>query len=226
MLTEAEPWPAGERIRRAGVSSFGISGTNAHVILEEAPASPPALAEPLRPEALPLLLSARTPAALRTQARRLHDALRERPELDLADVAATLALRRAHLEQRGAVVGPDRETLLAVLARLAADEPGPGVVNGAGPAGTTAFLFTGQGAQRAGMGAGLYREFPVFAAALDEVCAEFDAHLKRPLREVMFDAQPLLAARLRKRCWTVPSTPSPRCSRSRWRCTACWSRSA
>ncbi|MEV5545553.1 type I polyketide synthase [Streptomyces sp. NPDC052309] len=188
ILTEAEPWPAGERPRRAGVSSFGISGTNAHVILEEAPAVPPRPVEPPRPAALPLLLSARTTAALRTQARRLHDALSERPELDLTDVAVTLALHRAQFEQRAAVVGPDRETLLAALARLAADEPGPGIVDGAGRTGTTAFLFTGQGAQRTGMGADLYRAFPAFAAALDEVCAEFDAHLGHPLRDVMFGA--------------------------------------
>nr|WP_086844476.1 type I polyketide synthase [Amycolatopsis kentuckyensis] len=178
ILTEAEPWPAGERPRRAGVSSFGISGTNAHVILEEAPAVPPRPADLPRPAALPLLLSARTTAALRTQARRLHDALTERPELDLADVAATLALHRARLERRAAVVGADRETLLAGLARLADDEP----IADSRP-GTTAFLFTGQGAQRIGMGAGLYRAFPVFAAALDEVCAEFDL----PLRAVMSD---------------------------------------
>ncbi|MGW1694490.1 SDR family NAD(P)-dependent oxidoreductase [Streptomyces sp. NPDC002399] len=189
ILTEAEPWPVGERPRRAGVSSFGISGTNAHVILEEAPAVAPRPVDPPRPAALPLLLSARTTAALRTQARRLHDALRERPELDLTDVAATLALHRAQLEQRAAVVGPDRETLLAALARLAADEPGPAIAGGAGRTGTTAFLFTGQGAQRIGMGAGLYRAFPAFAAALDEVCAEFDAHLGRSLRDVMFGAQ-------------------------------------
>ncbi|MFB0615793.1 SDR family NAD(P)-dependent oxidoreductase [Streptomyces sp. AGS-58] len=186
ILTEAEPWPVGERPRRAGVSSFGISGTNAHVILEEAPAVAPRPVDPPRPAALPLLLSARTTAALRTQARRLHDTLRERPELDLTDVAATLALHRAQLEQRAAVVGSDRETLLAALARLAADEPGPGIADGAGRAGTTAFLFTGQGAQRTGMGAGLYRAFPTFAAALDEVCAEFDARLGIPLRDVMF----------------------------------------
>ncbi|MCX4696170.1 type I polyketide synthase [Streptomyces sp. NBC_01408] len=188
ILTEAEPWPVGERPRRAGVSSFGISGTNAHVILEEAPAVPPRPVDPPRPAAMPLLLSARTTAALRTQARRLHDALRERPELDLTDVAATLALHRARLEQRAAVVGSDRETLLAALARLAADEPGPGIANGAGQTGTTAFLFTGQGAQRIGMGAGLYRAFPAFAAALDEVCAEFDAHLGHSLQDVMFGA--------------------------------------
>nr|ALF39346.1 PKS I [Streptomyces sioyaensis] len=190
ILTEAEPWPAGERPRRAGVSSFGISGTNAHVILEEAPAASPLPVDPPRPAAVPLLLSARTTDALRTQAHRLHDALRERPELDLTDVAATLALHRAQLEQRAAVVGPDRETLLAALARLAADEQGPGIADGAGRTGTTAFLFTGQGAQRIGMGAGLYREFPAFAAALDEVCAEFDAHLEHALRDVMFGAQP------------------------------------
>jgi acyl transferase domain-containing protein len=187
ILTEAEPWPVGERPRRAGVSSFGISGTNAHVILEEAPAVLPRPIEPPRTgTTVPLLLSARTTAALRTQARRLHDALSERPELDLTDVAATLALHRARLEQRAAVVGSDSETLLTALARLAADEPGPGIVDGAGQPGTTAFLFTGQGAQRIGMGAGLYQAFGVFAAALDEVCAEFDPHLGHSLRDVMF----------------------------------------
>jgi len=189
ILTAAEPWPVGERPRRAGVSSFGISGTNAHVILEEAPAVPPRPVDPPRPAVLPLLLSARTPAALRTQARRLNDALRESPQLDLTDVAVTLALHRARFEQCAAAVGSDRETLLTALAGLAADEPGPGIVKGAGRTGTTAFLFTGQGAQRIGMGAGLYRAFPAFAAALDEVCAEFDAHRGHSLRDVMFAAQ-------------------------------------
>ncbi|MER7056633.1 SDR family NAD(P)-dependent oxidoreductase [Streptomyces sp. NPDC000351] len=188
ILTDAEPWPTGERPRRAGVSSFGISGTNAHVILEEAPAASPRPVGAPSPAALPLLLSARTPAALRAQARRLHDTLRERPELDPTDVAATLALHRARLEERAAVVGPDRESLLAALSRLAAGEPGPGTADGAGRTGTTAFLFTGQGAQRIGMGAGLYREFPAFASALDEVCAELDAHLEHALRDVMFGA--------------------------------------
>ncbi|MER6119794.1 SDR family NAD(P)-dependent oxidoreductase [Streptomyces sp. NPDC001743] len=188
ILTDAEPWPAVERPRRAGVSSFGISGTNAHVIIEEAPAAPPQPAGAPDPAAVPLLLSARTPAALRAQARRLHDTLSERPGLDLTDAAATLALHRAQLEERAAVVGPDRESLLAALARLAAGEPGTGIVDGVGRTGTTAFLFTGQGAQRTGMGAGLYREFPVFAAALDEVCAEFDAHLEHTLQDVMFGA--------------------------------------
>ncbi|MCR3752120.1 Acyl transferase domain-containing protein [Lentzea californiensis] len=188
ILTEAEPWPVGERPRRAGVSSFGISGTNAHLILEEAPAVSPRPVDPRRPAAVPLLLSARTTTALRTQARRLHDALLERPELDLTDVAVTLARHRARFERSAAVVGSDRETLLPALARLAVGEPGPGIVDGAGQTGTTAFLFTGQGAQRIGMGAGLYQEFPVFAAALGEVCAEFDAHLGRSLRDVMFGA--------------------------------------
>ncbi|MEU7619363.1 type I polyketide synthase [Micromonospora rifamycinica] len=185
ILTEAEPWPTGDRPRRAGVSSFGISGTNAHVIIEEAPAVAPRPAELPRPAALPLLLSARTPAALREQARRLRDVLRERPELDLADVATTLALHRARLERRAAVVGADREALLAGLARVAAGEPGPGVVDGEGQAGETAFLFAGQGAQRVGMGVGLAGVFPVFAAALDEVCAQFDPLLGVSLREVM-----------------------------------------
>ncbi|MGV9300090.1 SDR family NAD(P)-dependent oxidoreductase, partial [Amycolatopsis sp. NPDC003676] len=203
ILTEAEPWPAGERPRRAGVSSFGLSGTNAHVILEEAPAVPPRPADLPRPAAMPLLLSARTTAALRTQARRLCDALRERPDLDLTDVAVTLALHRARFDQRAAVVGSDRESLLAALARLAADEPGPGIVDGTVQAGKTAFLFTGQGAQRIGMGAGLYQEFPAFAAALDEVCAEFDAHLGQSLREVMFG--PIGATLLDRTEYTQPA---------------------
>ncbi|WP_424810308.1 SDR family NAD(P)-dependent oxidoreductase [Rhodococcus sp. 27YEA15] len=187
ILTEAEQWPIGARPRRAGVSSFGISGTNAHVILEEAPAAPPPPPVDLpRPAVVPLLLSARTAPALRAQARRLYDTLRERPELDLTDVAVRLALHRARLEKNAAVVGSDRETLLAALARLAADEPGPGIVNGTSQTGTTAFMFTGQGAQRIGMGSGLYRAFPTFAAALDEVCAEFDAYLGHSLRDVMF----------------------------------------
>ncbi|APE34761.1 hypothetical protein BOX37_13310 [Nocardia mangyaensis] len=196
VVTEAEPWVAGSRVRRAGVSSFGISGTNAHVILEEAPAVALLPVDVPLPTVTPLLLSARTAAALRTQARRLHDVLRDRPDLDLTDAAVTLALHRAHLERRTAVVGANRETLMAALARVADAEPTPRAVDGVIGAGETAFLFTGQGAQRVGMGAGLYARFPLFAMALDEVCAEFDALLGVSLRAVMFGEDAEVAAGL------------------------------
>ncbi|MFC9892559.1 SDR family NAD(P)-dependent oxidoreductase [Nocardia sp. NPDC127579] len=191
VLTAAEPWhrrPA--RLRRAGVSSFGISGTNAHIILEEAPAAAtaPAPGPRVNPEVAALLVSARSEAALRAQADRLRQWMIERPELAVRDVAAALAGTRARLDWRGAVVGHDRDELLGGLAALAEGQTTPSVVADTALPGRVAFLFTGQGAQRRGMGAGLYRDYPVFAAALDEVCAEFDGRLGGSLRSVMFDA--------------------------------------
>ncbi|MFE7798544.1 type I polyketide synthase [Nocardia sp. NPDC057440] len=194
VLTDPERWPAGDRVRRAGVSSFGISGTNAHVILEEAPRTPSdrqhraavsepdgGAAAPARPHldvvAVPLLVSAKSEEGLRGQAQRLLTWLTDRPEVDPWAVARSLLDSRALLDRRGVVVGRDRAELLAGLAALASGSPRPGVVDGVAGSGETAFLFTGGGAQRVGMGAGLYEAFPVFAAALDEVCAEFDRHL-------------------------------------------------
>ncbi|WP_281004674.1 type I polyketide synthase [Nocardia veterana] len=196
LLTESEPWIAGDRVRRAGISSFGISGTNAHLILEEAPTPALPAAEDHHPAPLPvvpLLVSGKGEAALRAQAARLRAWLTERPELDIADAAYALATSRAQLESRAVVLGRDRAEVLERLATVAEAGAGAGVVEGVVGSGRTAFLCTGQGAQRVGMGAGLYQAFPVFAAALDEVCAHIDPLLGRSLRELMFtDAEGVL----------------------------------
>ncbi|MCA2219418.1 type I polyketide synthase [Jidongwangia harbinensis] len=185
LLTEPAAWPAGDRTRRAGVSSFGISGTNAHVILEEAPPADEPADTPRRvPPVVPVTLSGHDETAVRAQAARLAELLTARPELDLADVALSLAAGRAALPARTTLIAGDRTELLAALAA-------PTVTTGAG--GRTALLFTGQGAQRPGMAAELYREFPAFADAFDEICAHLDPGLDRPLRDVVFagDAAPL-----------------------------------
>ncbi|MEV6874191.1 type I polyketide synthase [Amycolatopsis sp. NPDC051128] len=178
LLTEPRPWAAGDHPRRAGVSSFGVSGTNAHVIVEEAPLVPDAVT-PVTPPVLPWLLSAKSPEALRAQAAKLAGA---DPNLD---VAYSLATTRAHLEHRAVVVGE----LEAGLTALAEGLPAANVVQGkARPQPKLAFLCTGQGAQRAGMGRELHAAFPVFAAAFDAVCTEIDARWDGapPLKDVVF----------------------------------------
>ncbi|MGV9856558.1 beta-ketoacyl synthase N-terminal-like domain-containing protein, partial [Streptomyces sp. NPDC003442] len=190
LLTEAREWPAGERVRRAGVSAFGISGTNAHLILEEPPANPATEPEP-EPEpsvcadVVPWVVSGRTEGALRAQAERLRSYVAARPGLDPVDVGYSLALTRSAFGHRAALVGRDQKELLNGLEQLATGVT-PDTV--ADDEGRTAFLFTGQGAQRAGMGRKLYAAFPVFAAAFDEVCAELDRHLDGSVREVVFGA--------------------------------------
>ncbi|MEV6108100.1 beta-ketoacyl synthase N-terminal-like domain-containing protein, partial [Streptomyces sp. NPDC051940] len=196
LLTGERPWPqTGDRPRRAAVSGFGISGTNAHVIIEQPPAADretPASDERRNPPpAVPWLLSGRTPEALAAQARRL---LPLAGQHEPADVGYSLAVTRSVLSHRACVVGTDREQLLAGLTAVAQGRADASVLRGTGRrAGRTAFLFTGQGAQRLGMGRGLHAAFPVFAEAFDEVAAEFEHELTRPLRDVMWgtDAQAL-----------------------------------
>ncbi|MEV6874189.1 type I polyketide synthase [Amycolatopsis sp. NPDC051128] len=171
LLTEAVPWPAGERVRRAGVSSFGISGTNAHVLLEEAPDAP---VVPAEWPAVPWVLSAKSSAALRAQAQRL---LAAAPDQPVAAVARTLAVGRAALDHRAVVVGADRDELLRGLSAVAEGTAASGVHIGQVADRRVAYLFTGQGSQRAGMGRELYEAFPVFASAFDEVCGYLDPRL-------------------------------------------------
>ncbi len=235
LLTENVPWPADAYPRRAGVSSFGVSGTNAHLILEEAPVaveastvehsrmsgeartgrdgltsedipprddavegetpSPvaPSAGEEesfvvVAPEVVPWVLSARGVDGLGRQAERLLDHLGANPELSAPDVGLSLA-RRAALEHRTVLLGRDREELLGALGALVAGEAGGGAVAGVARGGGLAFLFTGQGAQRVGMGRELYPRFPVFARTFDEACECLDAELERPLREVLWASE-------------------------------------
>ncbi|ORV61713.1 polyketide synthase [Mycobacterium europaeum] len=184
LLTEPQQWPA-DRARRAGVSSFGISGTNAHVIIEAAPVESAPVVERGTLPVVPLAVSAKSLAALSSQAGRLAEHLRRRAELEVGDVAWSLA-GRSNFEHRAVVVGGDRDELLAGLDGLAAGEAGSVLQGTATPGGKTVFVFPGQGAQTLGMGMGLHGAYPVFAEAFDTVVAELDRHLLRPLREVMW----------------------------------------
>ncbi|MEU7085787.1 type I polyketide synthase [Streptomyces achromogenes] len=194
LLTENRPWPDPGRPRRAGVSSFGISGTNAHVIIEAAPAAAPAeepAGEPAVPAGgtVPWLLSGHTPDALRAQAARLLDHLSAAPDTDPHRLAGALAHARTRLGHRAAVLGRTRDELTAGLRAVAEGRTPPAGVLGTATDGRLAFLFSGQGAQLPGMGTRLAADFPAFASAFDEVRAHLDPLLDRPLAEVLDSAE-------------------------------------
>ncbi|MFI1677832.1 SDR family NAD(P)-dependent oxidoreductase [Streptomyces sp. NPDC020607] len=198
---EAVPWPDADRgVRRAGVSSFGASGTNAHVIVEHVPEPEPEPADVVpSPEAggvdgdalVPWLVSARSPQALRDQARRLREAVTDDAAAAVRDVGWSLLRSRSSFEQRAVVIGSERPELLAGLDTLSAGEAHPTLTQTSegtlAPSGKTVWLFSGQGSQVVGMGAGLYERFPVFAAAFDEVCGLLDVELGGSVREVVFE---------------------------------------
>ncbi|GGS99908.1 type I polyketide synthase [Streptomyces cinerochromogenes] len=192
--TDPEPWPREDARLVAGVSSFGMGGTNCHVVLSEpAPARTPAPrpAASRRPDAdarlLPWVVSARSPGALRAQAERLRAHVAARPALDAEAVGFSLDAHRTAHEERAVVLGREPGEHLSGLAALADGVPAPHLVRGSTrDGGRTAFLFSGQGSQRPGMGRRLHAAVPVFAAALDEVCAALDPHLPRPLKDLLF----------------------------------------
>jgi acyl transferase domain-containing protein/NADPH:quinone reductase-like Zn-dependent oxidoreductase/acyl carrier protein len=227
LLTEPIPWPRNGHPRRAGISSFGVSGTNAHVIIEEttleeateheaeeqtdpAPTTQTAdAADPTHLAAVPWVLSARTGDALREQARRLAEYVRADEDLSAIDVGYTLATSRAALESRAVVVGLDRSELLSGLDAVALGEGAANTVLTAASGSTTgrlALLFTGQGSQRLGMGRELYAAYPVFAQAFDAAADELDArlagHAQRPLAEVVFGQDDATAALLDQTLYT------------------------
>ncbi|MEU9993741.1 type I polyketide synthase, partial [Streptomyces sp. NPDC048045] len=206
LLTEQVPWPADERIRRAGVSSFGMSGTNAHVILEEAPtagtgepedAAGPAAGASVAPVlsgaaagAGAWLVSGRSADGLTAQADRLRAWVAARPESEPADVAWSLATTRAAFEHRAVVVGGDRGELVSGLECLADGVPNGAVVSGVARMGArTVFVFPGQGSQWLGMGCELAQVSEVFAARLAECEAALAPYVPWSLSDVLAGAE-------------------------------------
>jgi mycoketide-CoA synthase len=194
LASDGTPWPETGRVRRAAVSSFGISGTNSHIIIEQAPeedrareaaaGSAPAIEGAETgggTRAVPVLawpVSGRGTAGLAGQAERIAAFVEETPSADVTDVGWSLASTRAGLEQRAVVWGRERAELISGASALASDGEALNAATGStGSLGNIGFVFSGQGAQRLAMGRELYDAYPVFAQAFDAVCAELDQHL-------------------------------------------------
>jgi polyketide synthase 12 len=216
LLREAEPWRANGRPRRAAVSSFGISGTNAHLILEQGPVPGEAEqggedldeadgASPL-PGPIPLLLSAKSKPALQAQAERLASHLEANPDLDPTDVAYALATTRSAFEHRAVALAEDREQLLEALGAIQRGEGSAATLLGSSaPAAKLAYLFTGQGSQRVGMGRELYEAYPAYTSSFDSACEHFDQQLDQPLREIVFGSHPQAAELLEHTSYAQPA---------------------
>ncbi len=214
VVTEATPWKRNAQPRIAGISSFGFAGTNAHVILEEAPEQPVStLAAPVPVEhpgdrrfsILPL--SARTPAALTRLADEYRAWLSAHPEATLADVCFTAGAGRAHLEQRAALVVNTRESAMELLGALTEERPAPGLFRGEShDTPKTAWLFTGQGSQYPGMARELFDTEPVFAETLNRCAAAVAEILEKPLLDLIFDVDsPDSEAALRQTSYAQPA---------------------
>ncbi|VEG55484.1 polyketide synthase family protein [Mycolicibacterium aurum] len=188
IASEPLDWPAVDRPRRAAVSSFGVSGTNAHILIEQAPEVEPVAAQP-EPPVSTLVVTGKSPARIASLAGRLADWLQtpEGEAVRLAEVADTLSHRRAQHARFATVVAADRDQAVAGLRALAQGYPAPGVVGPNDPAigSGTVFLYSGQGSQWAGMGRRLLADEPAFAAAVDELEPDFVAQVGFSLRDVL-----------------------------------------
>ena len=204
----ATEWKRGAEPRIAGISSFGFAGTNAHVILEEAPAAAEVPVEQPTDRRFSILpLSARTPAALVAVAGKYRSWMTAHPAATLADVCLTAGAGRAHLEHRAALVVDSRESAIELLGALADDRPAPGLVRGVShDAPKTAWLFTGQGSQYPGMAKELFDTEPVFADTLTRCATAVSDVLEKPLLDVIFDLDgPDGAETLRQTSYAQPA---------------------
>ncbi|MYW02239.1 type I polyketide synthase, partial [Streptomyces sp. SID3343] len=215
LLTEARPWPETGQPRRVGISAFGASGTNAHVILEQPAAADANEAEheAVPPTALvPWTVSGKTPEALRAQAARLAEFVRGAAgqTAEVTDIGHSLGTSRAAFDERAVVLASDRTQFLAGLDALAAGEPAARLTLGsAAAAGPLAYLFTGQGSQRVGMGRELHDTYPVFAAAFDEIADAVDerlaGHVPHRLHDVVFGVAADAAEQLDRTVYAQPA---------------------
>ncbi|GAB4585384.1 hypothetical protein Ntsu_32160 [Nocardia sp. IFM 10818] len=190
LLTEDRDWPQGDRPRRAGVSAFGVSGTNAHVIIEQAPEQEPLADTPASPPVVPWVVSARDKGALSALAARLAEEVSD--ETSVLDIGYSLATSRALLEERAVLTGGDPAERARALQSFANGQAVPGLIAGRAAEGGVAMAFSGQGTQRLGMGRELYDAYPAYADAFDAACTELDPHLPQPLRDIVFGDNPEL----------------------------------